>query len=56
MKYFIIEYFQSSCNKWTRHTLTEYETYKEAKSEVESYKEHELGLKFRILKVEEIKE
>jgi hypothetical protein len=55
MKYFIIEYYQEGCKKWTRHTFTEYTSLEDARKEVNSYKEHKLGIKFRILKVEEIK-
>lgn len=53
-KYFIIEYFQPSCNNWTRHTFTDYKSLEEAVKEVNSYKEHDLGIKFRVLKVEEV--
>ena len=54
MKYFIIEYFQESMNKWTRHTFIDYNTFEEAKKEVDSYIDHDLGIKFRIMKVEEV--
>lgn len=50
-KYYIIEYYQKGANIWVRHTFTDYSTLNDAKKEVESYKEHKLGIKFRILEV-----
>ena len=54
MQYYIIEYYQTGCKKWTRHTFQEYTSLEHARKEVDSYKEHNLGIKFRILKVEVI--
>ena len=55
MKRFIIEYYQEGCKKWTRHTFIDYATLEDARKEVESYNDHDLGIKFRILKIEEVK-
>lgn len=55
MKYYRIEYFQKGCNDWVAHTFTNYKTLEEAKKEIDSYKEHKLGIKFRILEVKEVK-
>lgn len=55
VKRFIIEYYQEGCKRWTRHTFLEYASLEDARKEVNSYKEHKLGIKFRILKVEEVK-
>lgn len=53
-EYYIIEYYQSSIKKWTRHTFIDYKTLSEAKKEVLSYKEHKLGIKFRIMLVKQV--
>lgn len=55
MTYYIIEFYQEGCKKWIRHTFLEYASLKDAKREVDSYKQHKLGVKFRILKVTTIK-
>lgn len=53
-KYYIIEYYQKGIKDWTRHNFTNYKLLKDAKKEVTSYKEHKLGIKFRILEVKEV--
>jgi hypothetical protein len=50
--YYQIEYWNKLFNMWTFHDSTEYSSLQEAKNEIKSYKEHELGVKFRIIKTE----
>jgi len=53
-EHYIIEYYQKGIKNWTRHTFIDYLTLEEAKKEVTSYREHDLGIKFRILLVKEV--
>jgi hypothetical protein len=55
MTHYIIEYYQPGCKKWIRHTFIDYVSLEDARREVKSYHEHGLKVKFRILKVTEVK-
>ena len=50
-------YYQIFCwsklfKLWIPHDLRKYSSLQDAKKEVRSYKEHKLGIKFRIIKTE----
>ena len=55
MKYYKIEYFNFLFKMWINHDFKKYSSLQTAKKAVESYKEHKLGIKFRIQKIEIIK-
>lgn len=51
MKY-QIEYWNQLFQLWIPYDSVEYSSLQAAKKEIESYKEHKLGVKFRIIKTE----
>jgi len=53
--YYQIQYWNWLFKTWTLHNFKEYSSLQQAKEEVNSYKEHNLGVKFRIQKIEIIK-
>lgn len=54
--YYQIEYWNSLFKKWVRHDFKKYKTLQSAKYKVSCYKEHKLGIKLRIIKLEIIYE
>jgi len=53
--YYQIQYWNWLFKTWILHNFKEYSSLQRAKEEVNSYKEHNLGVKFRIQKIEIIK-
>lgn len=53
--YYQVEYWNKLFNLWIKHCHKKYKTLQNAKDEISSYKDHKLGLKLRIIKIEIIK-
>lgn len=53
--YYHIQYWNWLFKIWTPHNFNKYSSLQEAQKEVNSYKEHKLGVKFRIVKTEFLK-
>jgi hypothetical protein len=51
-KYYIIEYWNWLFKIWIPHDFIKYCSLQSAQKEIDSYKEHKLGVKFRITKNE----
>lgn len=49
-----IEYWNQLFQIWIPYDSVEYSSLQAAKKEIESYQEHKLGVKFRILKIETV--
>jgi hypothetical protein len=53
--YYQVYYWSSLFAMWIPHNFKKYSSLQAAKKEISSYKDHNLGVKFRIQKVEIIK-
>ena len=53
--YYQIQYWNWLFKIWSPHDFNKYSSLQRAKEEVNSYKQHKLGVKFRIQKIEIIK-
>jgi hypothetical protein len=53
--YYQIQYRNRLFEMWSPHNFKKYSSLQAAQKEVSSYKDHKLGVKFRIQKIEIIK-
>jgi len=53
--YYQIQYRNCLFEMWIPHNFNKYSSLQAAQKEISSYKEHKLGVKFRIQKIEIIK-
>jgi hypothetical protein len=53
--YYQVSYWNKLFKLWTSHNFKKYSSLQEAQEAIDSYKEHKLGVKFRIQKIEIIK-
>jgi hypothetical protein len=53
--FYKIQYWNKLFNLWVSHNYKKYKTLQEAQEVVSSFKEHRLGIKFRILEIKIIK-
>jgi hypothetical protein len=53
--YYQIQYWNWLFKIWIPHDFNKYSSLQKAKEEVNSYKKHKLGVKFRIVKTEFLK-
>lgn len=53
--YYQIQYHNRLFEMWIPHNFKKYSSLQAAQKEISSYKDHKLGIKFRIQKVEIIK-
>lgn len=53
--YYQVSYWNELFKLWSSHDFKKYSSLQAAQKTVNSYKEHELGVKFRIQKIETIK-
>ena len=51
-KYYSIQYWNWLSKIWVSNSFHKYSSLQDAKKEINSYKEHKLGVKFRIVKIE----
>jgi hypothetical protein len=54
-KYYRIETWNCLSEIWVNHDLNKYSSLQAAQKEINSYKEHKLGVKFRIVNTEILK-
>jgi hypothetical protein len=54
-KYYQIQYWNWLFKIWIPHDFNKYSSLQKAKEEVDSYKKHKLGVKFKIVKTELLK-
>lgn len=54
-KYYQVSYWNKLFKLWIPHDFKKYSSLQAAQKTVDSYKEHKLGTKFRIQKIETIK-
>jgi hypothetical protein len=50
--YYSISFWSKLFKLWLPHDFKKYSSLQDAKKEINSYKEHKLGIKFRIVKTE----
>jgi hypothetical protein len=53
--YYQVSYWSKLFKLWIPHNFKKYSSLQEAQKAIDSYKEHKLGVKFRIQKIEIIK-
>jgi hypothetical protein len=53
--YYQVSYWSKLFKLWIPHNFKKYSSLQEAQKAIDSYKEHKLGVKFRIQKIEIVK-